>query len=261
MNSKDKKLDMPEFMRRQYEFAAHIRDPQNNPAPSDVEDRRMEIYRGLFFRNIESFIAKGFPVLRKLYSDADWEQLVRSFFAKHRSESPHFIEISREFLDYLEQEHKPRACDPPFLLELAHYEWVELALSVSTETAEMNGIDPNADLLQGPPAISPLAWPLAYRWPVQMISPEHRPEDPPEQPTYLVVYRDRGDKIRFVSINAVTARLLELLLQQPELSGLEALQRIAGEMKHPNPEVVINGGRLTLEQLKGQGIILGVKRK
>jgi hypothetical protein len=260
MNSKSKKPDMPEFMRRQYEFAGHIRDPENNPAPPDVEDRRMEIYRGLFFRNIEGFIANAFPVLRKLYTDADWEQFIRGFYALHRSESPHFIEISREFLDYLQQEHQARPCDPPFLLELAHYEWVELALSVSTETADMNSIDPNADLLQGPPALSPLAWPLSDRWPVQLIGPEHRPEAPPEQPTHLVVYRDRGDKVRFVSINAVTARLLELLEEQPALSGLEALQRIAAEIKHPNPDIVINGGKQTLEQLKGQGIILGVSR-
>jgi uncharacterized protein len=254
------KSDMPEFMRKQYEFAAHIRDPGNNPAPADVEDRRMEIYRGLFFRNIESFIAKGFPVLRKLYSETDWEQLVRGFFAHHQSHSPHFVEISEEFLNYLQHEHQGRDCDPPFLQELAHYEWVELALSVSTETADMNSIDPNADLLQGSPAISPLAWPLSYRWPVQMISPDCRPATPPEQPTYLVVYRDRSDKIRFVAINAVTARLLQLLQEQPKLSGLQALQQIAAEMKHPKPEVVIEGGRQTLEQLKGQGIILGIKR-
>jgi hypothetical protein len=31
-------------------------------------------------------------------------------------------------------------------------------------------------------------------------------------------------------------------------------------MSHPNPQVVIDGGRQTLEQLKGQGIILGVRR-
>ncbi|HEX5057036.1 MAG TPA: putative DNA-binding domain-containing protein [Gammaproteobacteria bacterium] len=256
----NKKSDMPEFMRKQYEFTAHLRDPENNPAPPDVEGRRMAVYRRLFFRNIESFIAKGFPVLRKLYTDADWEQLVRSFFAHHRSGSPHFIDISREFLQYLQDEHQARPCDPPFLQELAHYEWVELALSVSTETADVGGIDPNADLLQGKPTLSPLAWPLGYRWPVQMISPEYRPETPPEQPTYLVVYRDRNDQIRFVSINAVTARLLELLQEQPELTGLEALQQIAKEMKHPNPDVVINGGLQTLEQLKSQGIIPGVKK-
>jgi hypothetical protein len=260
MNSKNKKSDMPEFMRRQYEFAAHIRDPENNPAPADVEDRRMEIYRGLFFRNIESFIAKGFPVLRKLYSDADWEQLVRGFFARHQSHSPHFVEIAEEFLHYLQHEHQSRDCDPPFLRELAHYEWVELALAVSTETADMTAIAPNTDLLQGSPAISPLAWQLTYRWPVQMIGPDYRPQTPPDQPTYLVVYRDRNDKIRFVAINAVTARLLQLLQEQPTLIGLQALQQIAAEMKHPKPDTVINGGKQTLEQLKAQGIILGVRR-
>ncbi len=255
-----KKSDMPEFMRKQYEFAAHIRDPETNPAPAGVEDRRMDIYRGLFFRNIESFIAKGFPVLRKLYNDADWEQLVRNFYSRHQSHSPHFIEISQEFLQYLQHEHQSRDCDPPFLLELAHYEWVELALSVSTETIDMSGIDPNADLLQAPPAISPLAWQLSYRWPVQLLGPEHRPQEPPAEPTHLVVYRDRNDQIRFVSINAVTARLLQLIQEQPELSGLEALQKIANEMQHPNPDVVIDGGRRTLEQLKEQGIISGVRR-
>jgi hypothetical protein len=256
----NKKPDMPEFMRKQYEFAAHLRDPQKNPAPADVEDRRMDIYRGLFFRNIESFITKGFPVLRKLYADADWEQLVRGFFARHQSHSPHFIEISQEFLRYLQHEHKSRDCDPPFLLELAHYEWVEIALSTSTETAELHGIDPNADLLEGPPAISPLAWQLSYRWPVQLLGPDYRPDEPPGEPTHLVVYRDRSDQIRFVSINPVTARLLQLLQEQPERSGMHALQQIAREIKHPNPDVVINGGRQTLEQLKGQGIILGVRK-
>jgi len=35
----------PEFMRTQYAFAAHIRDPQHQPAPADIEDRRIAIYR------------------------------------------------------------------------------------------------------------------------------------------------------------------------------------------------------------------------
>ncbi|HEY3487336.1 MAG TPA: putative DNA-binding domain-containing protein [Gammaproteobacteria bacterium] len=260
MSPKNKKNDMPEFIRKQYEFAAHIRDPQKNPAPPEIEDRRMEIYRGLFYRNIESFISGGFPVLRKLYGDADWEQMVRSFYSQHQSHSPYFIEIAQEFLHYLQHEHQNRSCDPPFLLELAHYEWVELALSVSMETADMGAIDPNADLLDGRPAISPLAWQLSYQWPVHTISPDNKPTTSPAQATHLVVYRDRSDKVRFVTINEVTARLLQLLQQESALTGLAALEIIAKEMNHPKPEVVIDGGRQTLEQLKSQGIILGVLR-
>jgi hypothetical protein len=44
--------DKPAFIERQYAFAAHLRDPDNNPAPAGIEDRRLENYRGLFYRNI-----------------------------------------------------------------------------------------------------------------------------------------------------------------------------------------------------------------
>ncbi len=253
-------MNKSSFTKTQYEFAAHIRDPENNPKPADIEDRRMEIYRGLFYRNIEGFIAGGFPVLRKLYNDDHWHSMVRDFIANHQSLSPYFLEISQEFLKYLQEEHAAQDYDPPFLLELAHYEWVELALSVATDEVDMHNIDPNADLLAGRPAISPLAWLLHYQWPVHQLSPDYQPEAPPEQATYLIVYRDRQDTVRFVLLNPITACLLSNLQENPNLTGQTALQRIAEDMQHPNPQTVINGGLQALEQLKSQGIILGSYR-
>lgn len=257
----DKHPDKPAFLRKQYEFAAHLRNPDRHAKPPEVEERRMAIYRGLFYRNIEGFIAGGFPVLRRLYTDDQWHERVRGFFSRHRSRSPYFLEIAGEFLDFLRHEYQPGPEDPPFMLELAHYEWVELALSVSDKTADMSGIDPNADLLSGRPVLSPLAWVLSYRWPVHMLGPDFRPESPPEQPTHIVVFRDRNDRVRFVVINAVTARLLQLLDDDERLSGRGALERIAGEMQHPDPAVVLDGGRQALEQLKSQGIILGTRSR
>lgn len=251
--------DKPAFLERQYAFAAHLRDPDNNPAPAGIEDRRMEIYRGLFYRNIENFIANGFPVIRKLYKDDDWHRMVRDFMARHQSRSPYFLEISREFLAYLQQERRPEPCDPPFLLELAHYEWVELALSVADAVIDMDAIDSNADLLDGHPVVSPLAWVLSYRWPVHQLSPGFTPAEPPGQTTQIVVYRDRKDQVRFVLINPVTARLLYLLEKDDSLNGRATLEKIADEMQHPKPEVVMQGGRQALEQLKSQGVILGIR--
>ena len=94
---------LPDFTRRQYAFAANIRDPENNPAPDDIEDRRMQIYRELFYNNVESFISGTFPVLRRIYSDADWHALVREYFSRHRSRTPLFHEIPREFLNWGQQ--------------------------------------------------------------------------------------------------------------------------------------------------------------
>ena len=75
----------PGFMQRQYEFAAHIRDPEHKQAPEDIEDRRMDIYRELFYNNVEGFLSSSFPVLRKLMDDASWHAMARDFYARHRS--------------------------------------------------------------------------------------------------------------------------------------------------------------------------------
>ena len=247
------------FKKHQYDFTAHLRDPEHNPAPEGIEDRRLGIYRDLLYNNVESFIANGFPVLRSIYNDDDWHRMVRDFFAHHQSSSPYFLEISQEFLDYLQSEREPQPEDPEGLLELAHYEWVELALTVSDEDSNLNGIDPNGDLLGGHPVLSPLAWPLAYQYPVHKMGPDYLPPAP-GQPTYLVVYRNRNDEVKFLEINPVTARLINLVQENPEITGELALDQIVHEMNHPRPELVVEGGLSALQELQRYGIVLGVAK-
>src|SRR5881398_268783 len=107
----------------QKRFTAHIRDPLREPAPDGIEDRRMAIYRDLVYSNMESFISSNFPVIRKLYNDAQWSILAHDFFREHRCHTPLFPQFAREFLRYLETRQQDQRGDPPFLLELAHYEW------------------------------------------------------------------------------------------------------------------------------------------
>ncbi|MCW8924034.1 MAG: putative DNA-binding domain-containing protein [Gammaproteobacteria bacterium] len=244
----------------QYAFTAHLRDPENNPAPEGIEDRRMGIYRDLLYNNVEGFVSKVFPVMRSIYNDETWHEMVRDFFSRHQSQSPYFLEISQEFLSYLQHERDPRPEDPAGLLELAHYEWVELALNVSDETITLDGIDANGDLLAGHPVLSPLAWSLVYQFPVHKMGPDHLPADAPEQASYLVVYRNRNDEVKFMEINPVTARLIGLIKHDKTLSGQQALKQISQEMQHPNPEVVINGGLCALTELQSCGVILGTQR-
>ncbi|MGI9199935.1 MAG: HvfC family RiPP maturation protein, partial [Woeseiaceae bacterium] len=136
----------PEFQEKQFAFAAHIRDPKHVPAPDGIEDRRMAVYRDLFFNNLKSLLSNMFPVLKKLHSSDDWARIIRRFMVVHRASTPYFLQLPREFLAFLENEYEPRDNDFPFLLELAHYEYVELALSVAEAENDMQGVDPDADL-------------------------------------------------------------------------------------------------------------------
>ena len=168
----------PEMHAEQEAFAAHIRDPDRHPPPPGVDPRRMQVYRDLFFNNVSRLLAGNFPVIRRIRGDA-WPAMVRRFYREHGCRTPLFPEIPREFLRWLEDSDGHE----PWLAELAHYEWVELALQVSEATADdvahdrldAPGLDVAAALLDGRPLLSPLAWPLAYAWPVQRIGPGFLP--------------------------------------------------------------------------------------
>lgn len=255
-----KSAKLPRFQQAQYQFAAHLRDPEANPAPADIEDRRMQIYRELFYNNIEDFLANAFPVLRKISSDEIWHARVRDFYARHQSHDPIFHRVAAEFLGFLENGRGDHQDDPPFIRELCHYEWVELALSVSELELTPELADPNGDLLAGRPLVSPLAWTLSYEWPVHRIGPDAIPESPGDQPTYLIVNRNRQDAVKFMEINAVTARLMQLLEDDAESSGAALMTQIARELNHPQPQAVIDAGAEILRDLRERDILMGTRR-
>lgn len=250
---------MKPYQKIQYAFAAHLRNPQRHKAPRGIEPRRMKIYTELFYNNVEGFLANAFPVLRRITPEARWHAMVRDYFARHESHQPLFHRIAEEFLQYLERGRRRAKDDPPFLRELAHYEWVELALSVAT-TPPPSVIDPGGDLLDGIPVVSPLAWPLTYAYPVHRISPDFQPARPPAQPTHLVVWRNRLDEVKFMEVNAVTARLLQLMAPGRQ-TGRQLLGRIARELKHPQPELVVEQGAGMLPDLRERDIIAGARKR
>lgn len=248
---------LPEFQRFQHAFTAHIRDPKANPCPRGIEARRMRIYRRLVYNNVESFLLTCFPVLRKVLGTRRWARLVRLFLATHRSRSPFFREIPGEFIQFL-QSNGPLSSDyPEFTLELAHYEWVELVLSISTHSPDWEGIDPEGSLLEQRPILNPVLANLCYRWPVHHIGPRMRVA-PAE--TCLLVFRDPGDQVRFTEINAFTSRLINLL-EPGELTGQAALETIAVESRHPSPDVIIQGGLSIMLDLRVRGALLGILRR
>ena len=242
-------------------FAGHIRNPSAVAAPAGIDDRRMQVYRDLFFNNINNLISKNFPVLRRLHDDDSWSRLLRDFYAEHRAHTPLFTELPKEFLRYLEERLQQRRGDPPFLLELAHYEWVEMALALDPRELAESNAEPNGDLISGIPLLSPLAWPLSYRFPVHRIGPEFQPAEPPSEATHLLVYRNRADQVKFIELNDVTRLLLALMSEEPTLCGRELLERIASRIGHPKPSRVFEHGARLMQELRARDVLLGIRRE
>lgn len=249
---------------QQLALARHLRDPQHNPPPPGLEDRRLAVYRELFLNNIEGLLASGFPVIRQTLGEARWWSLVRAFYAEHRSQTPLFAEVGGEFVRFLQD--RAGASDPPWLPELAHYEWAELALQLAEDAppALEQECAPDSPagqaLLDGIPVVSPLAWPLAYQWPVQRIGPGFQPDTHDALPTLLLVRRDAAHEVRFAEVSPLVFRLLQML-ETGDRSGLEVLHALAGEAAATDLPAFVEQGRLMLVRLHAEGTVLGTARQ
>lgn len=251
--------NLPGFRSVQLDFAAHIRNPEQHPRPADVPAARMQVYLDLFYNNIEGFLSGAFPVAKRVLGDRRWHQLARRFVHEHPSDSPYFLDISQEFLTFLDQSAPAEA--PEYLLELCHYEWVELSLKVDERELPSSGVLPTADLRHGYLVLNPLHWLLSYRYPVQRITPTFVPESAPPQPTRLLVYRDSSDRVRFRELSVLAFALLQPLSENAalEITGEALLEQVlvaAGSAV--NAERLAQGLAL-LEELRDCEALLGTR--
>ena len=215
------------FQAVQAEFAAHIRDPDSNKGPSNIEPRRLAVYKRLFYDNIESFCARTFKAFRALADDMYWHSLIRSFIKSHRCSTPYFREIPSEFLQFLiEREESEERY--PFMIELCHFDLVRIELYFAPESIEGRNRLASLDaFIQR----SPLVRLLSYQWPVHKIDEDFEASGIPAEPTWLIAYRDRKSEVEFLVSNPRTFRMLEILEQPQPCRGL--IQKLAEELKSP----------------------------
>ena len=203
---------MTDFRARQAELAQAMRDPQSGFVTLEEDgEERLSVYRSLFFNNIKNFIAGGFPVVKEVLGEEQWLILVREFMLEHVCETPYFVEISREFVRYLSHFDCTARGYPAFLYELAHYEWLEIDVSVRDEDLPLkarSGDLPERYTLCG------LATLASYHYPVHQISSECQPEKLSEQRHNYVVYRDKSDDVQFMVTEPLTALLLTIISEE-----------------------------------------------
>lgn len=234
-------------------LTAALRNPQA-PAPDGVPDATLALYRQLLRGNIDRALTRAFPVLRAVSDDAAWAARVDAFVAEHGIDEPQLRKLAEVFIAWLDgRSDEARQQDPPWLAELCHYEWVERALGDDTTPLPKAA----AFAMNRPPLVSPLAWPLSYRYAVHQIGPDAIPGEAPAQPTYLIAYRDRSDAVRFMEINALTLLLLRAIDSQPDVAAADLLATLADELGHADAGAVVEAGTQLLRQLLERGVLLG----
>ena len=245
------------LLKLQQRFAGHLRNPEEIPSPDGVEDRRMAIYRRLFFGNLRNLMAKNFPVLRRLVDDNRWDGLIRQFMAQHRAQTPMFTEIGREFVRFIESAQPDDL--PEFAAELVHWEFLETVVRLHEADVTATPVEASASLVDDIPVINPTLQISAYHWPVHQIGPEFQPQQPLDQLLVLAACRRRNHQVAFMRFNPVTGRLIELLREQPDQTGKAALGIIAKELNAADITAVMRSGEQMLSKLTEGEFLLGAR--
>lgn len=228
----------PDFQQTQAEFTHWLRQPESAPLPAGVLPARMSTYRELLFNNVISFVDITFPVAKALLPEALWQRLTTHFFADYHCHSPFFYDISLHFREFVAALIWPELADCPWLTELLHYEWTELAADIAEE--------PNASIAPGCVladeslwsqadagiTLAMPAWPLAYQWPVASLTVETDPAELHMQAQAVVLWRNQDDRVRSLVVEPLTAWLVERI----QLGG-QTLNSLAAELVSASPGI------------------------
>ena len=238
---------MSDLAKMQRAFAKDIRTDGDE---SFGEQPGLKIYRELFFNSVCGFLDGTFPVCKEAVGDERWKEYSRAFFRDHQSNSPLFLEISEEFLAWLVTQQSILG-EFPYLAELAHYEWLELAVDVMDVEGfrgEPDGLfDPDSPILINPASIA-----ACYQYPVHQVS-GFEPEVS-EQMSGFVVYRDLADKVRFISCTPLSLMILETARAEPMLTARQAVGSVMSQAGL-HGEAALQGALQVLGDWHRQGVI------
>jgi hypothetical protein len=123
--------DQQEFLDYQLQFVNYPRDSRPELLANGLPPNA-SVYANLLHRKMDGSLCVCFPITRSLLETERWDNLVKVFIRDHHCQSPLYREIPDEFVDFLINA-KLQLSLSDFMVDLAHFEWMELVLEQPTQ--------------------------------------------------------------------------------------------------------------------------------
>ncbi len=189
-------------MNVQAEFSQYLRTSNQNHPKSPA----WQIYHRLLRANLTEVLNGVYTRTIQALGLEFWNILIDRFFERYEAKTRYFYELPDEFLAFLWQ-NKGLYRDRPWLFALAHFEWMELALTVSTEVlAEKSRVSYSKSLSF---KLSPLAHYCEYEYAVYPGDSAYKALAKRAQTWQGLVYRNREHQVRWFELDAWTVRIIQ----------------------------------------------------
>ena len=208
--------------------AAFTEDPAGFARSRGVEERdaahlagqeeRLLLYRELARNALTAPLENALPISQALLGEDAWADATTAFLATRRVQGPYYRDVAPAFVAWLAETAWGRDRWPA-LLELAHYELMEILVVQATETCRQElATEPNPDHTL---VLDPAAHVLSYHHAVHRAT-ETAP-DPHPEPAHLLLHRDAAEAFSVLELTPSTAALLVRAQDEPLGCALEAL--------------------------------------
>lgn len=209
----------PETIALQSQLANYCRtgnDIKQIAAPAE----RLRHYRRLVYNVTYGILAQAYPITHNLLSNESWKKMVDSFVANHPCVDPQVWKMPSELIDYVSKEGYQTFDAPEFLVDLLKFEWLEIAI-YSMKDVEIPAFSKIEDWLNDSLCFNPHYQILELQYPVHQLN-KLKPETHKGQ-YYILSFRDNEGKVRFISLQAIQAVLIDTLIQNPGISACDVI--------------------------------------
>lgn len=240
----------------------------------------VNLYASLIEIGRLDLMASVYPCIKALLGKK-FRDLVLAYYETLPPDHYNLNRSANRFAGYLEQYESTLVSRHPFIVELAHFEWIELevmeaesanliALGSAHASKRGRGVKPNAetnleseaqDFVSTSPRLADVVVLHKYQYPVMTISKtlldgEKLPRRVKKETTNMAIYRDnKSHQCRFLELGAMAFEALHMVQAQPGITYGELLKSVC-QSSSDSPAETVEAFLELLEELKACNLIV-----
>lgn len=234
----------------QSELGKFARDGKTSIS-GEVRKERLHHYRRLVRNIADGSLTSAYPILHKILSDEEWNNLVDSFMVRHSASDPQVWKYPKELIDFFENtNYQLDVLNKEFLIDLVKFEWMEMEVhGMEDEDHKQNSLrDPNGKTI----FFNPHYKIEHFQYPVHK---KNYKDIEKEKGNYFVMcYRKNSDlQVRYLSLSPLDIIVIQLLEQKLLFDDIyKKLIEMTGEKQ----DKIKNYVKIMLENLKEKEILI-----
>lgn len=218
---------------------------------------RLHNYRRLIHTIFWESLADAYPITKSILNEEQWNCLVDDFISNNPCQEPQLFRMPFSLIAFVENNDYCEKFSLPFLIDLLHFEWVEIEVHTMEDLQE-EPFETKTDFSTGNIVFNPYLRIIQLKYPIHKLKTEDI--SLVKGNYFLLVYRQDNGTVQYLELNVFTTNLLEQLCQySAELTFNDSLEVIFSAVPSEYKSSINLEAKKFCTTLYNLGIIRGIR--